>query len=63
MISERQLFFADEMPFDSWTLCFTAQQANASISMVAKGSAPEASLLYSYDYVNWKQFVPGTTII
>ena len=46
-----------------WGLCFTAEQANSTVAMVANGSAPSVSLLYSTDAANWSPFVVGTTTV
>lgn len=46
-----------------WGLCFTAEQANSTVAMVANGSAPSVNLLYSTDAANWQPFVVGTTTV
>ena len=46
-----------------WGLCFTAEQANSTVAMVAHGSAPSVNLLYSTDAANWSPFVVGTTTV
>ena len=46
-----------------WGLCFTAEQANSTVAMVAKDSAPSVNLLYSTDAANWSPFVVGTTTV
>ena len=46
-----------------WGLCFTAEQANSTVAMVANGSAPSVNLLYSTDAANWSPFVVGTTTV
>ena len=49
-------------------LCFTAEQANSTVAMQAKGSAPTVSLEYSTDGNTWSPFVvskegvEGTTV-
>ena len=44
-------------------LCFTAEEANSTVAMKAKGSAPSVSLEYSTDGNNWNPFVVGTTTV
>lgn len=44
-------------------LCFTAEEANSTVSMGARGSAPSVSLEYSTDGNNWIPFVVGTTTV
>ena len=49
---------------DYWGLCFTAEEADATIQMVkVGGSAPSVSLEYSTDGKNWQSFEVGTTTI
>ena len=49
--------------YNYWGLCFTAEEANSTISMQAIGDAPSVSLQTSIDGVNWTPFTVGTTTI
>ena len=42
-------------------LCFTAREANSTVSMAKNGSAPTVSLEYSTNGATWSPFVVGTT--
>ena len=44
-------------------LCFTAEEANSTVAMAAKGSAPTVSLEYSTDGNTWSPFVVGSTTV
>ena len=44
-------------------LCFTAKEANSTVSMEARGSAPSVSLEYSTDGNTWSPFVVGSTTV
>ena len=45
-------------------LCFTADEANSTVAMKAKGSsAPSVSLEYSTDGNTWSPFVVGSTTV
>ena len=44
-------------------LCFTAREANSTVSMAKSGSAPSVSLEYSTDGLTWSPFVVGTTTV
>ena len=44
-------------------LCFTAEEANSTVAMVAYGEAPTVSLEYSTDGNTWSPFVVGTTTV
>ena len=46
-----------------WGLCFTAEEANSTISMKSSSGAPSISIQTSVDGVNWTPFTVGTTII
>ena len=46
-----------------WGLCFTAEEAGATVAMKKSGTPPEVSLLYSTDAANWSPFVVGTTTV
>ena len=46
-----------------WGLCFTAEEPNASISMVGNGTPPVLNLLYSTNANTWSIFTPGTTTV
>ena len=65
-ISARNAILADGGSQPSggyWGLCFTAEQANSTVAMVAYDSAPSVNLLYSTDAANWSPFVVGTTTV
>ena len=61
LIADRNGFLVDWESPDYWGLCFTAEQANSTISM--SGSASNISLLYSFDTLTWLPFVPDETTI
>ena len=42
-----------------WGLCFTAEEAGATIEMGYIGSPPSISLMISTDAVNWTTFTAG----
>ena len=44
-------------------LCFTAREANSTVSMAKNGSAPTVSLEYSTDGLTWSPFVVGSTTV
>ena len=46
-----------------WGLCFTAEEANSTISMAKNSTPPEVSLKTSTDGKNWAPFVVGETTI
>lgn len=55
--------YGAETPVVLTHLCFTAEQANSTISMQVAGSAPSISLETSIDGMSWTPFVVGTTTI
>jgi len=44
-------------------LCFTAQEANATIAMTIMGSPAGTNFETSFDGTTWTAFIPGTTTI
>lgn len=51
------------LPIPRPELCFTAREANSTVSMAKSSSAPTVSLEYSTDGVTWSPFVVGTTTV
>ena len=43
-------------------LCFTAEADNSSVQLTAEGSAPAATLVKSFDGVNWEAYAVGEVI-
>lgn len=67
------IYYGGKMPTDDYHdvwcdtgpdyLCFTAEQANSTVAMAKQGSPADLSLQYSFDKINWVDFIPTETTI
>ena len=48
---------------DYWGLCFTAEEANSTVSMTAETGAPAVTLEYSTNANDWSPFTVGSTTV
>ena len=62
-LGNEQIWHREQPAADYWGLCFTAEEPNASISMVGNGTPPVLNLLYSTNANTWSTFTPGTTTV
>ena len=62
VIDGREVSFARE-PITPDCLCFTAQEPNSTVKMVARGSAPVVNLKTSRDGISWTPYVMGADIL
>ena len=60
----RRTFWHGKRPSEYWGLCFTAEQANSTISMAKGANAPTLNLVTSVNHgKTWETFTPGETTI
>ena len=62
VIDGKEVSFARE-PVTPDCLCFTAEEPNSTVKMVAQGSAPVVNIQTSRDGISWTPYVIGTDIL